>query len=84
MVLKAGDTLKLRGTALKFYHHAGDTPGVLSAEFSIKGLSHKAPWQRRRRILRRIRASLDDDEPARADAGHRGVGMIHSWAGPGG
>jgi metallo-beta-lactamase class B len=47
MVVKEGDTLTLGGTTLKFYHHPGHTPGVLSGEFTVydNGTPHKALWQ---------------------------------------
>jgi metallo-beta-lactamase class B len=35
MVINEGDTLTLGATTLKFHHHPGHTPGVLSAEFTV-------------------------------------------------
>ena len=44
MVINEGDNLTLGATTLKFHHHPGHTPGVLSAEFTVydNGTPHKA------------------------------------------
>ena len=90
MVVKEGDTLTLGGTTLKFYHHPGHTPGVLSAEFTVydNGTPHKALWQGgggyRGGLPEAEQAVVTTNRLAQMQ-GIEVLVMIHSWAGgPGG
>jgi metallo-beta-lactamase class B len=89
MVVKEGDTLTLGGTALKFYHHPGHTPGVLSAEFTVydNGTPHKALWQggggSRGGLAAAEQAVVTTNRLAQMP-GIEVLVMIHSWAGANG
>jgi metallo-beta-lactamase class B len=86
MVVKEGDTLTLGGTTLKFYHHPGHTPGVLSAEFTVydNGVPHKALWQggggSRGWLAAAEQAVVTTNRLAQLQ-GMEVLVMIHSWAG---
>jgi metallo-beta-lactamase class B len=86
MVVKEGDTLTLGGTTLKFYHHPGHTPGVLSAEFTVydNGAPHKALWQggggSRGGLGPAEQAVVTTNRLAQLQ-GIEVLVMIHSWAG---
>ncbi len=86
MVVKEGDTLTLGGTTLKFYHHPGHTPGVLSAEFTVydNGTPHKALWQGgggSRGGLAEAEQAVVTTNRLAAMPGIEVLVMIHSWAG---
>jgi hypothetical protein len=68
MVVKEGDTLTLGGTTLKFYHHPGHTPGVLSAEFTVR----PAPGQAQARRAPSVRRPGGVDPVHQAVAGECG------------
>ena len=90
MVVKEGDALTLGGTTLKFYHHPGHTPGVLSAEFTVydNGVPHKALWQGGggfRGGLAEAEEAVVTTNRLAAMPGVEVLVMIHSFAGgPGG
>ncbi len=90
MVVKEGDALMLGGTTLKFYHHPGHTPGVLSAEFTVhdNGVPHKALWQGGggyRGGLAEAEAAVVTTNRLAQMPGVEVLVMIHSFAGgPGG
>ena len=86
MVVKEGDTLTLGGTTIKFYHHPGHTPGVLSGEFTVydNGVPHKALWQGGggyRGGLREAEEGLATTRRLAQMPGIEVLVMIHSWAG---
>jgi metallo-beta-lactamase class B len=86
MVVKEGDTLTLGGTTLKFYHHPGHTPGVLSAEFTVydNGTPHKALWQGGggyRGGLAEAEEAVETTNRLAQMPGIEVLVMIHSWAG---
>jgi metallo-beta-lactamase class B len=82
MVVKEGDTLTLGGTTLKFYHHPGHTPGVLSAEFTVydNGVPHQALWQGGGGSRGGLAAVVTTNRLAQLQ-GIEVLVMIHSWAG---
>jgi len=85
MVVKEGDTLTLGGTTMKFYHHPGHTPGVLSAEFTVydNGAPHKALWQGgggSRGGLPEAEQAIMTTNRLAALEGIEVLVMIHSWA----
>ena len=85
MVVKEGDTLTLGGTTMKFYHHPGHTPGVLSGEFTVydNGKPHKALWQggggSRGGLPEAEQAVVTTSRLAQMQ-GIEVLVMIHSWA----
>jgi metallo-beta-lactamase class B len=85
MVVKEGDTLTLGGTTLKFYHHPGHTPGVLSGEFTVydNGKPYKALWQggggSRGGLAEAEQAVVTTNRLAQMP-GIEVLVMIHSWA----
>ena len=84
MVIKEGDTLTLGATTLKFHHHPGHTPGVLSAEFTVydNGAPHKAFWQGGGGSRGGLPGAQQAVETAKRLAELQGVEvfvMIHSW-----
>ena len=85
MVVKEGDTLTLGGTTIKFYHHPGHTPGVLSGEFTVydNGVPHKALWQGGggyRGGLGEAEEGLATTRRLAQMPGIEVLVMIHSWA----
>jgi metallo-beta-lactamase class B len=89
MVVKEGDTLTLGSTTIKFYHHPGHTPGVLSGEFTVydNGTPHKALWQGGggyRGGLADAEQSVDTTNRLAAMQGIEVLVQIHSWAAPNG
>jgi metallo-beta-lactamase class B len=89
MVVKEGDTLTLGGTTMKFYHHPGHTPGVLSAEFTVfdNGAPHKALWQGgggSRGGLPEAEQAVVTTERLAQMQGIEVLVQIHSWAAPNG
>jgi metallo-beta-lactamase class B len=86
MVVNEGDTLTLGGTTIKFYHHPGHTPGVLSGEFTVydNGVPHKALWQGGggyRGGLIEAEEGLATTRRLAQMPGIEVLVMIHSWAG---
>jgi metallo-beta-lactamase class B len=84
MVIKEGDNLTLGATTLKFHHHPGHTPGVLSAEFTVNdnGTPHKAFWQGGGGSRGGLSGAQQAMETARRLGELQGVEvfvMIHSW-----
>jgi metallo-beta-lactamase class B len=84
MVIKEGDTLTLGATTLKFHHHPGHTPGVLSAEFTVydNGTPHKAFWQGGDGSRGGLPGAQQAMETAKRLGDLQGVEvfvMIHSW-----
>jgi metallo-beta-lactamase class B len=89
MVVKEGDTLTLGSTTIKFYHHPGHTPGVLSGEFTFydNGTPHKALWQGGggyRGGLADAEQAVDTTSRLAAMQGIEVLLQIHSWAAPNG
>ena len=85
LVVKEGDTLTLGGTTIKFYHHPGHTPGVLSGEFTVydNGKPHKALWQGgggSRGGLPGAEQAVVTTERLAQMQGVEILVMIHSWA----
>jgi len=84
MVIKEGDNLTLGATTLKFHHHPGHTPGVLSAEFTVydNGAPHKAFWQGgggSRGGLAGAQQAMETAKRLRELQGVEVFVMIHSW-----
>ena len=84
MVIKEGDNLTLGATTLKFHHHPGHTPGVLSAEFTVhdNGTPHKAFWQGGGGSRGGLAGAQQAMETAKRLGELQGVEvfvMIHSW-----
>jgi hypothetical protein len=84
MVIKEGDTLTIGATMLKFHHHPGHTPGVLSAEFMVydNGTPHKAFWQGgggSRGGLAGAQQAIDTAKRFGELQGVEVFVMIHSW-----
>jgi metallo-beta-lactamase class B len=89
MVVKDGDTLTLGGTTIKFYHHPGHTPGVLSGEFTVydNGTPHKALWQGGggyRGGLADAEQAVETTKRIAAMPGIEVLVQIHSWSAPNG
>jgi metallo-beta-lactamase class B len=89
MVVKEGDTLTLGETTVKFYHHPGHTPGVLSGEFTVfdNGTPHKALWQGgggSRGGLAAAQQAVETTNRLAAMPGIEVLVMIHSWSAPNG
>jgi metallo-beta-lactamase class B len=86
MVVKDGDTLTLGETTIKFYHHPGHTPGVLSGEFTVydNGVPHKALWQGgggSRGGLAAAEQAVETTNRLAQMPGIEVLVMIHSWNG---
>lgn len=86
MVVKDGDTLTLGETTIKFYHHPGHTPGVLSGEFTVydNGVPHKALWQGGGGSRGGLEAAEQAVATTNRLAQMQGIEvlvMIHSWLG---
>jgi len=86
MVVKEGDTLTLGETTIKFYHHPGHTPGVLSGEFTVydNGVPHKALWQGgggSRGGLAAAEQAVETTDRLAKMPGIEVLIMIHSWNG---
>ena len=76
--------LTLGATTLKFHHHPGHTPGVLSAEFTVydNGMPHKALWQGGGGSRGGLPGAQQAMETAKRLGDLQGVEvfvMIHSW-----
>ena len=87
MVIKEGDNLTLGATTLKFHHHPGHTPGVLSAEFTVydNGAPHKAILWGGGGYRGGLKEAEQSVQTANAVAAIKGVEVnlqVHSWAEP--